>query len=224
MLRIKICGITRLEDALLACECGADAIGFIFYEKSPRYITRAAAQKIAAQLPEKIARIGVYVNPALTTLQEDIQRIELTAAQIHGDHRLLLRKTPPDFPVIPAFQVGADFQEERLAAFPAAPALLLDGARRGYYGGTGNPVDRHFARRARRYGKIILAGGLAPDNVRQAVLNSRPYAIDVNSGIEIQPGIKDHKKLRLIFSSTEEFRNDRSVENSRNAGRGFPFA
>lgn len=209
MLRVKICGITRREDALLGAELGADAIGFIFYDKSPRNITWQAAVEIARLLPSHVAKVGVFVNPSLAEVNHYIEKVGLDTAQIHGEHHFAeFRKVPPNR-LIYALQVGKTFDPRNLESYRnTGAAILLDAFKSGVYGGTGTTFDWDVAVKAKLYGRIILAGGLTPQNAVEAVNQVQPYAIDVNSGIEAQPGVKDHHKLQELFTNLKGYRNE----------------
>jgi phosphoribosylanthranilate isomerase len=199
MVRIKICGITNLEDALLAAELGADALGFIFYAKSPRYVAPEAAREIIAQLPPFVAAVGVFVDEPAAVVQELAVRVRLDWVQLHGQEspdycRNLGRK------VIKGFRIQDEDSLRRLAGYQgAAQALLLDTYKKGQVGGTGTAFDWRLAREARQYGRIILAGGLNPENVAQAIEVAGPDAVDTASGTEAAPGKKDPARLRAFF-------------------------
>jgi phosphoribosylanthranilate isomerase len=221
MLRIKICGITQLDDARLACDLGTDAIGFIFYEKSPRYITMEFAAAISEQLPDHVARVGVFVNTPPEKIVTYIERVKLDAAQFHGDYPLSELEQFDPQQVIAVVRVSERFRGSELEKFQGrAAAILLDTHRKGMYGGTGETFDWQAAIEAKAYGRIILAGGLNPGNVRQAVEMVSPYALDVSSGLEAQPGKKDHEKLTLLFQNLEEYRSDWEPD----ANHRFPLA
>lgn len=208
MLRIKICGITRREDALFSIELGADAVGFIFYDKSLRNIKWQAAAEIARLLPSHVAKVGVFVNPLLTEVNHHIEKVGLDAVQIHGEHRFAEFRTIPPNRLIYALQVGGTFDLRNLESYRnACTALLLDGFKSGAYGGTGKTFDWEIAVKAKTYKRIIMAGGLTPQNAALAVERVHPYAIDVNSGVETRPGVKDHNKLRELFTNLKEYRN-----------------
>lgn len=208
MLRVKVCGITRREDALLCAELGADAIGFIFYGGSPRNIKWQAAAEIARLLPSHVARVGVFVNPSLAEVNHHIEKVGLDAVQIHGERRLAKFRKIPSNRLIYALQVDATFDLRNLETYRnTCAAVLLDTFKNGAYGGTGTTFDWEVAVQAKAYGRIILAGGLNPQNVFRAVERAQPYAIDVNSGAEARPGVKDHLKLRELFTNLKEYRN-----------------
>ena len=201
MVRVKICGITNLEDALLAADLGAQALGFIFYPKSPRSIKPEAARDIISSLPPLVLSIGVFVDEEAGVVREVAQTVGLDWVQLHG-------KESPDYcrtlgrRVIKGFRVQ---DESSLAVLPdyrdAVQALLLDTYRPGTPGGTGETFDWELARRAQDYGPIILAGGLTAANISQAITVAQPAAVDVASGVEAGPGVKDPEKLRAFFAA-----------------------
>ena len=201
MVKIKICGITNLEDALLTAELGADALGFIFFAKSPRHVAPEIARSIIAQLPPFVAAVGVFVDEAAALVQELAARTGLDWVQLHGQEspdycRSLGRK------VIKAFRIQDEGSLSRLADYRgAAQALLLDTYKKGQVGGTGEIFDWHLARKAKQYGPIILAGGLTAENVAQAIATAGPAAVDAASGTEAAPGKKDPAKLRAFVEA-----------------------
>ena len=208
MFRVKICGITNWPDARRAIEAGCDALGFNFYPRSPRYIAPQAAVAIRNRLPKEIAAVGVFVNETPEAVAELAESMHLDYVQLHGEERpAAARAVGRATPVIKAFRVGPGFRPARVAGYPAA-AFLLDGAPpRGHQrGGTGCSFDWRLARAAARYGPIVLAGGLTPDNVAQAIRTARPAAVDVASGVERAPGLKDPKKLRAFLDSVDAAR------------------
>jgi phosphoribosylanthranilate isomerase len=201
MVKIKICGITNLEDAILAAELGADALGFIFYAKSPRHVAPEIARSIIAQLPPFVAAVGVFVDEAAAVVQELAGRVGLDWVQLHGQES-------PDFcrnlgrKVIKGFRIQDEDSLRRLAGYQGvAQALLLDTYKKGQVGGTGEIFDWHLARKAKKYGPIILAGGLTSENVGQAIATASPAAVDAASGTEAAPGKKDPAKLRAFFEA-----------------------
>jgi len=201
MVRIKICGITNLADALLAAALGADALGFIFYPKSPRQVATETAREIIAQLPPFVASVGVFVDEEAAVVRELAASLGLDWVQLHGQEspeycRNLGRK------VIKGFRIKNEDSLRLLADYQgAAQALLLDTYKQGQVGGTGTVFDWRLAREARKYGRIILAGGLNPDNVGQAIAIAQPAAVDAASGTEATPGKKDPEKLRAFFKA-----------------------
>lgn len=221
MPRIKICGITRREDAIMACDLGADALGFIFYPGSPRCISCQAAAEIVSYLPQTVARIGVFVNPDPAIVTQYARDAGLTAIQIHGHQSKNGPISPASLPVIYAFQVKATFDVEMLTTYrDHAAALLLDAYKRGRFGGTGATFNWDVAVRATKQHRIILAGGLTPDNIVLAVEKVNPYALDVNSGIEESPGKKDHRKLKRLFSNLKPYRQEGRADEEQQ----FPLA
>jgi phosphoribosylanthranilate isomerase len=201
MVRIKICGITNLEDALLAAELGADALGFIFYAKSPRKVDAETARAIIAQLPPFVAAVGVFVDEAAAVVQELAAKVRLDWVQLHGQESPDYCRTL-GYKVIKAFRIQDEDSMRQLAGYQgAAQALLLDTYKKGQVGGTGEIFDWHLARKAKKYGPIILAGGLTADNVAQAIATVLPAAVDAASGTEAAPGKKDPAKLRAFFEA-----------------------
>jgi len=204
-MKVKICGITNIDDARAAVAVGADLLGFNFYTRSPRYIAPERAREIAVQIRSSGHRpllVGVFVNSPLEEVQSilDIARIDL--AQLHGDEpvRVLEQLHGRGFKALrPASETEAEIDAERFApCAPNAPALLLDAYRRDQYGGTGHMADWTIATKmAQRY-PILLAGGLTPENVAEAVRQVRPWGVDVASGVEVSPGKKDAGKVKLF--------------------------
>ncbi|MFQ5630074.1 MAG: phosphoribosylanthranilate isomerase [bacterium] len=208
-LRIKVCGITRYEDALLACGLGADALGFIFYEKSPRNISPEKAARIIANLPlQHVAYTGVFANPVIAEVESVLAKVGLHAIQIHGEHDFgLIAHFKKKTKIICAFNVHTEFDYMILESYRnLCDALLLDGFKQGQPGGTGETIDWRAAKQAHKYGRVILAGGLNPQNVQKAVRTAAPYAIDVNSGVEERPGIKNYAKLEKFFKNIKDYR------------------
>jgi phosphoribosylanthranilate isomerase len=200
MVRVKICGITNVEDALLACELGADAIGLNFYEKSPRCISPFTASKIIAKLPPFVAAIGVFVNWQAAPVASLAKALGLSAAQLHGDESpALASEIGKKVSVIKALSVGKGSALPPFARYRGASAFLLDAPHSGQYGGTGHTTDWSLASTAAQSHRVILAGGLSPENVAEAIRVVRPYAVDVTSGVESRPGRKDPAKLRSFF-------------------------
>lgn len=203
MIRIKICGMTNLEDALLAAELGADALGFIFYPKSPRAIRPEAAREIIRQLPPFVLTVGVFVDEEQARVREIVAYAGLDWLQLHGAEspgycRAVGRR------VIKGFRVKGEESLALLASYHGAvQAFLLDTYRPGTPGGTGETFDWELARRAKEHGPIILAGGLTPDNVAQAIRQAQPAAVDVASGVEAAPGKKDPNKLKAFLEAVK---------------------
>ncbi len=206
MVRVKICGITNIDDAMYAAELGTDAVGFIFYRKSPRFIDPDEAGKIVRQLPPFISAVGVFVNEEPGKVIRTARRSGIDTLQLHGDEPPDWCDRLGDFSVIKAFRVAKDFDPEILKAYKVS-AYLLDTYAPGKYGGTGKTFDWQLAVTAGRFGRIIASGGIGPDNVIDVIQKIRPYAVDVNSGVEIEPGKKDRGKLSDLFEKLKEFRH-----------------
>lgn len=200
MVRVKICGITKMEDAKLAAELGAYAIGFNFYETSPRCITPFAATDIIRRLPPFIATVGIFVNWSHAPVVALCKALRLSIAQLHGDEApTVVDAVARRLPVIKALPIGQGTAALDFSRYRRASAFLLDSPTAGQYGGTGTTGNWHFARVAAQTQRIILAGGLTPENVGEAIRIVRPYAVDVASGVELRPGKKDPAKLRSFF-------------------------
>jgi len=191
---VKVCGITRLEDAAAAVEAGAGAIGFVFWPESPRFVDPYRARAIAAQLPPFVTAVGLFVNQPLGYVNGVAALVRLGAAQLHGDET-------PEFaagvaaPVIRALPVDAAIR------WPAGATLLLDAHDPVKRGGTGRTIDWAAAAAVAARRRVLLAGGLTPDNVADAIARVRPFGIDVSSGVERAPGIKDHQRIRALFEA-----------------------
>ncbi|MBZ5660448.1 MAG: phosphoribosylanthranilate isomerase [Acidobacteriia bacterium] len=202
--RVKICGITAWDDARLSIDLGASALGFNFYPPSPRAITPADAWKIIRRLPPFVEAVGVFVNWPPVVVEALARALRLTAVQLHGAESLEeVAELARTRRVIKAVQVRRGFRVASLARYRAADGILLDGFARGLHGGTGRTLDWNLARAAGRYGKIILAGGLTPENIAEAIRVADPYAVDLASGVEARPGRKDPGKLRALFAAVE---------------------
>jgi len=202
MTKVKICGITNLEDALAACEAGADALGFVLApeaKKRNRYIEREAALAIIAQLPPFVKTVAVTVNESLMDLAGLLTYFD--CVQLHGEEPP--ESCPPPHVTIKAFRPGPGFGLSDLARYDAR-AYLLDTYSTQGRGGTGETGDWEFARLAVGTGKpIILAGGLTPENVAEAVRTVRPYAVDTSGGVESAPGKKDHDRIRAFIHNAK---------------------
>jgi phosphoribosylanthranilate isomerase len=196
-MKVKICGITNRNDALCAVELGADALGFIFVESSPRYVPPADAKDIIRVLPPFVVPVGVFVNTTRDEIHRIAEEAGIRCAQLHGDERPE-EMTGLAVPAYKSFRVDGNFDPEVIHRYPG-PAYLLDTRAENARGGTGKIFDWNIAIEAKAYGRIILAGGLGPENIAKAVQTVLPYAVDVNSGAEEFPGKKDPKKLRQLF-------------------------
>ena len=195
---IKICGITRLEDALCAAACGADAVGFIFHPASPRYMTPERARAIIARLPGGIVTVGVFVDQKREVVEQTVEMCGLDLIQLHGDESpAYCRHFPPER-VIKAVSPGTPEELRALDAYQVR-ALLIDARDGSRCGGTGKLSDWNLAAKIREKRPLILAGGLDPENIEAALAAVAPRAVDINSGCELAPGIKDHAKMRKII-------------------------
>ena len=197
--RIKVCGITRLEDALVASGLGVDAVGFVFYDKSPRYIEPARAAAIIRQLPPFVSAVGLFVNPSQDFIAEVLQSVPLGVVQLHGDET-------PEFcaaqrrRVLKAIHVSCADDLTYAASFNC-PLLLDAKAPAGVYGGAGNTFDWSLLKNFRHDYPLSLAGGLTVDNVGRAMAVRPWFALDVSSGVEQSPGIKDADKMRAFVNA-----------------------
>ncbi len=191
-MRIKICGITRVEDALAAEEAGADAVGLIFAERSKRRITLGQAAEISEALGPFVARVGVFVNAPIEEVFEAARTLRLSAVQLHGQESAeYAAELRPHVQVIRAVSFHAELDVKRLKDFPA-DAFLVDGLKPG----SGERFDWGQAKRLQTLPRFILAGGLSPENVAEAVQTLNPYTVDVASGVEVSPGIKEKRKIQ----------------------------
>ena len=196
--RVKVCGITRIEDALLAADLGAAAIGFVFWPKSPRVIGVDRAHAIAAAVPPWVVCVGVFVDQDASFVRETARDVPLGAIQLHGSEPLEYVATLLQ-PVVKALPVRAGFDVKALEQFPSAITVLLDAHDPERRGGTGISIDWTIAKAASMRRPIVLAGGLTPENVAGAIETVHPYAVDVSSGVESAPGVKDPDKMRAFF-------------------------
>jgi phosphoribosylanthranilate isomerase len=199
-MRVKVCGITRLDDAALAVELGASALGFIFWPESPRFVEAGQARAIARVVSPFVATVGVFVNQGADHVRSVAEEIGLTAVQLHGDERVGEYEGLP-YRLIKAIAIGPDFDSESVSGVPLETTVLLDAHDPIRRGGTGRTIDWTHARAVARTRPVILSGGLTADNVREAVAAVAPHGIDVSSGVESAPGIKDPRKLRHFFSA-----------------------
>ncbi len=206
MVRVKVCGVTNLEDALVAVAAGADALGFNFWPRSSRWVDPARAANIIEQLPPFVTAVGVFVDEPRSKLERLARASRLRAVQLHGE------ESPQEvdalarcgLTVLKALRVGRGFRPGELQKFSEADAFLLDTDVPGRRGGTGSTFNWRVARQAGRYGRIFLAGGLTVENVAEAIEQARPYGVDVCSGVERKPGVKDHARLREFVRRAKE--------------------
>lgn len=201
LTRVKICGITNLEDALTAVEAGADALGFVFVPDTPRFVKPDQVAAIVAELPPFVATVGLFASKDAARMRAIVDLCRLDAIQLHAD-------VSPDFcrnldrRIIKAVRVKDESSLSILSDFDVN-AFLLDAYVEGKLGGTGKVFDWSLALQAKDYGRIIVAGGLNPDNVSQAVHYVKPYGVDVSSGVESQPGRKNSDKVRKFIKAVK---------------------
>ncbi|MDE0042443.1 MAG: phosphoribosylanthranilate isomerase [Candidatus Poribacteria bacterium] len=199
MTRVKICGITNLEDALTAVESGADALGFVFVPDTPRFVKPDQVAAVVAELPPFITTVGLFASKDAAKIRTIANQCRLDAIQLHAD-------VTPEFcsnldrRVIKAIRVKDESSLSILSDYDVN-AFLLDAYVEGKMGGTGKVFDWNLALQAKDYGRIIVAGGLNPDNVAQAVRRVKPYGVDVSSGVELVPGRKDPDKVGKFINA-----------------------
>lgn len=203
MLRVKICGIRRMEDAVLAADLGAWGVGFVFWPGSPRFIDPYRAKKICAALPPWVVPVGVFVDQPDDYVSAVASLVQLGAVQLHGHESLETVERLPHR-VIKSVEVTESFDETTVDRLPRRAGVLLDAHDPNRRGGTGKTIDWTRAAAAARRRKVLLAGGLCPENVRAAVEAVRPFGIDVSSGVEASPGVKDHGRMRALFAAVGE--------------------
>jgi phosphoribosylanthranilate isomerase len=212
---IKICGITNLDDARTAVDLGADALGFNFFNKSRRFIEPDTARHIADKLPEKVLKVGVFVNHDAQQVSDIVRTVGLGAVQLHGDERpQLISKLPPHVRVVRAHRCGADgltslaqFLDECHSLGRLPDVLLIDADAGANFGGTGQTADWDLIKRQREMTMglpLILAGGLTPDNVADAIAAVAPKGVDVASGVESAPGQKSPELIKRFINSARE--------------------
>ena len=202
---VKICGVRRIEDARLAVELGAAAIGFVFWPDSPRFIDPYRARPIARELTPFVTRVGVFVDQPMDYVRGVARLLNLGAIQLHGHESQdylggLSRAGAP--PIIKSLAVTDAFRPAAaLASIPEAVTVLLDAHDPIKRGGTGRTIDWTLAAAAARLRPVMLSGGLKAENVAEAIAQVQPYAVDVSSGVESAPGVKDAEKLQALFSA-----------------------
>jgi len=227
---IKICGITRPEDAEAAVERGAQALGFVFWPDSPRFIDPYRARAIVSALPSFVTPVGVFVNQSCEYVNGVATLVGLGAVQLHGDEDASYAAAMTR-PVIKAIALGAAGDPDGVNAWPLQVTLLLDARDPVRRGGTGRTIDWTSASNVAARRRVVLAGGLTPENVGDAIARVKPFGIDVSSGVESSPGIKDHVRLAALFaalrrvdSATPEAESLRSRPRSSARGGGAPRA
>ena len=203
--KVKICGITNLDDALAAVEAGADAVGFVFFHASPRRVTSDVVKRIVAQLPPFVLPVGVFVNEDIKIVRDLMDDCGLAIAQLHGEEAAaycdLLGR-----PVLKAIRLkdrGSLLALAEYAGRSRVRGFVLDAFSAVSYGGTGQVTDWSLAAEAARTVPVVLAGGLTPANVAEAVQKVKPYGVDVSSGVESRPGRKDHEKIRAFIKAAK---------------------
>lgn len=201
---IKICGMTRAQDARAAVEEGATALGFVFWPRSPRYVDPDAAEAIIRTLPSDVTPVGVFVNQAVDEIEQTANRTGIRLVQLHGDEPASYT-TALSLPVMKAMSLAT--AEAFGDAWPADTAILLDAHDPVRRGGTGTPVDWAHAARIAARRRVVLAGGLTPENVQEAIALVQPYGVDVSSGVEQAPGIKDANKVARFLEQVRLVRH-----------------
>jgi phosphoribosylanthranilate isomerase len=199
--RVKVCGIRRREDARLAVALGAGAVGFIFWPDSPRFVDPAEAEPIVAEVPAFVATVGVFVDQPADFVADVARRLKLSIVQLHGHERIEDYAHLPQR-LVKAVAVGGEADAPRsIAGLAPEVTVLLDAHDPIRRGGTGRTIDWAVAARIAAARPVILSGGLTADNVGDAVEAVRPYAVDVSSGVESRPGVKDAQKMRAFFAA-----------------------
>ena len=203
-MMVKICGITSMPDAEAAVEAGAASLGFVFWPKSPRFIDPHRARAIVSSLPPFVVPVGVFVNQPAAHVRGVAALVRLGAVQLHGDEDVLY-VAAMDCPVIKAVSIEPHQDEaDRIDIWPRRTTLLLDVHDPVSRGGTGRTIDWSAAAQIAARRRTILAGGLTPDNVAEAVEFVQPFGIDVSSGVERSPGVKDHARIRALFEALHD--------------------
>lgn len=205
MIRVKVCGITNLDDALVAAAAGADALGFNFWAGSKRFVEPEEAATIIQHLPPFVTPVGVFVDEKPERVENIAQRAGVRGLQFHGEESPdeVGKFAESGFTLIKAFRVGRRFQAQQLRRYSSADAFLLDAEVKGQRGGTGESFDWKRARAANRYGRVLLAGGLTVENLAEAIRQTQPYGVDVCTGVERKPGVKDHDLLRAFLQQAK---------------------
>jgi phosphoribosylanthranilate isomerase len=205
-IRVKICGITTKDDAFKAVKFGADALGFVFYKKSPRYVSPSRARNIVEILPPFVSVVGVFVDEKIGAIRDIAGFVGLNAVQLHGDedhhfcHRL---KRYQVLRIIKGFRVNEAFDFETVRKYDV-DGYLFDAHQEAAFGGTGKVFNWELLKSADIRGPVILSGGLTPENVMEAVRTVKPFAVDVSSGVEASPGVKDHHKLQAFILNAKQ--------------------
>jgi phosphoribosylanthranilate isomerase len=209
MLKVKICGITNLKDALLAETLGADLLGFVFYPGSPRHVSVSTVSQIISKLSPLTRKVGVFVNEKPEKILKTAQKLKLDFVQLAGDESLAeVSKIQMIIPAIKVFRIAPGFKPSVLRRSPAA-LRLADSKAGGFYGGSGKSFDWKMLSGLRGDARLMLAGGIGPDNLAEAHEILRPAAVDLTSSVESRPGKKDPDKLKRFFEVANEVRHGR---------------
>lgn len=201
MAKVKICGITNLEDAINAAELGADYLGFNFYKKSPRHIEESEAKKIIGKLSENVKKVGIFVNEDLNKVVSIVKDLNLDLIQLHGDEKpeyCEQLKNKSEKSIIKAFRVKTNKDINNMESYNA-DFLMFDAHKDGMFGGTGKAFDWSILKGIKK--PFFLSGGLNPDNVKDAIKITSPYAVDAASGVEENPGKKDYYKMKKFIEA-----------------------
>lgn len=200
MVRVKVCGVTNAEDASKAVYYGAWAVGFIFTKKSPRYVSPSRARKIIEKLPPFVTPVGVFVDQSERAVRDICKFTRISTVQFHGEEKAVYCKRFADFKVIKAFRIGAFFPVDEIKKYKV-DAYLFDTYQEGQEGGTGKVFNWNLLREHKIEKPVILSGGLNPQNIQEALSVANPFAVDVSSGVEKSPGIKDPRLIRAFLDS-----------------------
>ncbi|MFN8577072.1 MAG: phosphoribosylanthranilate isomerase [Candidatus Sericytochromatia bacterium] len=203
-MKIKICGITNIDDALYISNFNVWALGFIFYKKSPRYIEPIKAKEIIKQLPRNIKKFGVFVNSSIEDILEIKELTGITTIQLHGDENLGFINSLEGNNIIKAFRVKDNDDFEKIKEFNLK-RFLIDANVKNEYGGTGHIANWELAKKSKDYGELILAGGINSENIIEAIEKVSPFAIDLSSSVELSAGKKCNTKIKEIFDKVERF-------------------
>jgi len=215
MVQIKICGITNIEDGLAAATAGADALGFVFHPASPRYVTPGRVREIIGSLPSGVCTVGVFVNLAASEVLQIAELCRLDFIQLHGGETGEYCRRFPRERLIKALSFRSEDEFSMIADYPVR-AFLVDSHDPLRLGGTGKTCDWNLAGKAAALYPLILAGGLSEENIIAALEAVRPLAVDISSGVEVQPGKKDHEKIRSVIAAVRHFdRHGQSNSNMR---------
>ena len=210
---VKICGITNLDDALVAVRAGAEALGFVFHRDSPRYVESEMVRQIILQLPPLVLTVGVFVNAEQKVVRDLMDRCGLALAQLHGDETAIYCETLGR-PTLKAIRLRSrsDFLAiSELFGRAQVRGILVDGFSEQAHGGTGSLADWELAAEAAKVGPVLLAGGLTTENINEAIRKVRPYGVDVSSGVESSPGKKNAAKVQAFISSAKLASKDSGI-------------